>query len=67
MITVGDLKNRLLAIPDDYEIWMEYPERYGFHTPTRKDFGIFDDQDFIEPIGIGSNSNKKRIYLMHHL
>lgn len=66
MRTLGSFREWTKDFPDDYEIWIEYPERYGFHSPMEKDFNIFDDQDFIKAINIGADTIKKRLYIMHH-
>lgn len=66
MRTISDLKDWIKDLPDDYEIWIEYPERYGFHSPMEFDNHIFDDQDFIQAICIGRDDKKRRLYIMHH-
>jgi len=45
--TVKDLKEYIKDIPDDYEVWIEYPKRYGTAKLTEIIKG-FDDQDFIK-------------------
>lgn len=66
MTTLGELKERIKDLPDDYEIWIEYPERYGFHSPFEMDTICNGEHDCIRVISIAKNHKKKRIYLLHH-
>jgi hypothetical protein len=65
-LTVKELRENLSLIPDDYEIWIEYPERYELHSPVEIDKGIFDNQDAIQALAYGHNNKKKRFYILHH-
>ncbi len=68
-VTVGWLRKYLAnhAIPDDSEVWIEYPERYGTTTPVCmiRHHGD-DDNDFIECLTLGWDHNAKRLFLYHH-
>ena len=61
--TVKELKDYLKDIPDDYEVWIEYPKRYGTAKPTEIIKG-FDDQDFIKSMSLGKNESK--VFIFHH-
>jgi hypothetical protein len=64
--TVGDLKGAIQDVPDDYEVWIEYPKRYGLANPTII-HNAFDDQDFIPSMSLGSDiSNNKKFFICHH-
>lgn len=66
METVGELRKWIEDLPDDYEVWIEFPDRYGFHKPFKMERHIFEDQDFIKALSIGRDDKKRRLYIMHH-
>lgn len=69
-------KNKIVntTVKENHKEWLlgsnpnaiEYPERYGFHSPMDFDSHIFDDQDFIQATCIGRDDKKRRLYIMHH-
>jgi hypothetical protein len=63
--TVGELKEFIKDLPDDMEVWIEYPKRYGLAQPEviLEDVG-YDGQDFIECMGLFYKD--KRLYIAHH-
>jgi len=65
--TAGDLKKYLRDIPDNYEVWIEYPKRYGLAEPTEIHNG-FDDQDFIPSMSLGADisPNNNKFLIFHH-
>ena len=65
LYTVGELKDFIKDLPDDREVWIEYPSRYGLAQPEviLKDVG-YDGQDFIECMGLLYDD--KRLYITHH-
>lgn len=65
-MNAGELKDALKTIPDDYEIWIEYPERYGFHEPFEMDCCFDEECDCIKAINRGYDPKKRRFYILHH-
>lgn len=63
--TVGELKDFIKDLPDDMEIWIEYPKRYGLAQPEvmLKNIG-YDGQDFIECLSWMYDN--KKLYIAHH-
>ena len=71
-MTAGQLKENLRGIPDDYEIWIEYPAKYGIVKPEKvaqieDEFTPGEFTDFIESLGcyIVDHENK-RFMIKHH-
>lgn len=67
-ITTKELKKYLESIPDDYEVWLEYPVKYGLAQPeVIEKFGDEqDNNDIIECMSIGVQTNEKRLVIFHH-
>lgn len=66
MRTVKELREAIKNIPDDFEIWIEYPERYGFHSPFEMDTCFDGETDCIKAINCGRDEHKRRFYILHH-
>ena len=68
-MTIGRLRTFLddHDIPDDAEVWIEYPTRYGLAQPEciLRNYGG-EDQDFIECLTLGHDKDKKRFFFFHH-
>jgi len=69
-----DFISRVEQITPDYEIYIEYPERYGLlriddveiDVTKIYDECISDYNDMIPACTIGANFDKKRLYIFHH-
>ena len=68
--SVRDLKKYIANLPDDYEIWIEYPKEYGLAQPekivTYNDGGGEIKQNFIESLTLGRDNKNKRLLIFHH-
>lgn len=66
---------RVNRIPDDAEIWIEYPERYGTAQPRESIFRQTDDgidapngdkTDFIRAMSYSYSKKDNILYIRHH-
>jgi len=65
---------RNCKIPDDAEIWIEYPERYGTAQPRESIFRQTNDggsmpgskTDFIRAMSYSYSKKDKILYIRHH-
>lgn len=61
-------------IPEDAEIWMEYPQKYGVAQSTDENHCFehayseveLTDYEFISGSTFGWSKEKNRIYIYHH-
>lgn len=67
--TVADLKKFCDQLPDDAEVFIEYPARYGIakgeydpiiHYPD------IEDTDMIESMSLALDFNNNRLLILHH-
>ena len=76
-LTVEQLPSFINSIPQitpDFEVYIEYPERYVLHRKNDVEIDvtqIYDEcigdyQDMIPACTIGANFEKKRLYIYHH-
>lgn len=68
-MTVKEIKRYTDRLPDEAEVWMEYPKRYGLVQPEvietiGKDTS--DEFDVVECMSVGTNAEKSRLYIFHH-
>ena len=67
-MTLGELKEwcELFENADDYEIWVECPEKCSIYN-EQIEKNIMDDQDFINTQTCALHTEKKRLYMCHHM
>jgi len=62
--TLGELREWTKELPDDYEIWIEYPTILRSHV--KEDIICDGDHRCIDALSIARDDNKKRVYILHH-
>jgi hypothetical protein len=69
-IRAKSIKKALECVPDDAEIWIEYPERYGLSQPetiVTKWPDTYDETDLIECMSYAFDEKENKFYILHHL
>lgn len=79
-VTIADLKDMIanVGLPDDAEVWIEYPERYGGPPSSGKDTDletvrfhynatVYDESDMLPSLTCGGDPNRKRLYIFAHI
>ena len=68
-MNVGYLRELIGQLPDDAEIWMEYPARYGLAQPEiieSYSCPFNGETDLIQSLTIGIDRKKNRLIIYHH-
>ena len=66
--TVRDIRRWIEDMPDDAEVWIEYPKRYGLAQPEQiLVLGSGDDSnDMIQSLTVGKATDNSKLYIFHH-
>ena len=66
--TVKDVRRWIEDMPDDAEVWIEYPKRYGLAQPEKiLVLGRGDDSsDMIQSLTIGKAADNSKLHIFHH-
>lgn len=69
-LSVEDLMYQLSFVPSDYEVWIEYPERYGLKQPPEiQTIGHMtnDEADIIDAsFSMITDHENQRVVIRHH-
>lgn len=63
-VTVADLKEHIDKLPDDYEVWIEYPEKLAI--PTRTESFNNGENRIIRAMALGVDNGHNRCVIFHH-
>lgn len=65
-LTVASLREYLKNIPDDFEVWIEYPDISDVDKMVRVLENTSEETDVISSATLGKSTANKKVYIYHN-